>query len=269
MRGVGLKLSKRRKHGMSHFSKAFGRPEMVALRHAAAVKNKVDQKYKKAVALQIHRLGRVGKIETSLRKGSIPSAHLIRKAHRREQRALHQENKLTKLRRKSLAMVAKADAKAQKSIRKEVKLADRVHKTRERVAKKTRRVHKALERTKKSKLKSSEKTSKVMSIKAQTNKIKQQSEESEAGFQLSNKARRIRAFKAAKEAANKKRTTLTHTLRVMKSIDAAAKKQARILTRYKANQKVEQSTIKKGLERGQKKLARAQSALRSATSQHH
>lgn len=264
--GVGLKLKQRRKKGLSHFAKPFGISKMSSLRKAANAKNVIDLQYKKEVGKEIRRQQKLNKLSKEARGNkAVPSVHSIEKAGRRDKKGIAAESKMMKLRSQGLAKIAKADAKAQRRIRRETQLAMQVKGLQERAAKKARKVKRVMERTKKDQLKKSAKKSAWRRIKADTRNAEYQARADQLEFMVSDKARRIRAAKARIHAATVRRKTIEHTFRVIKAIDAAAKRSSKIIAQYHKRQHREKTAIQKALAKGQKKLAVAQAAIKETT----
>lgn len=115
------------------------------------------------------------------------------------------------------------------------------------------------------KAEASEKESKADALKGLRKRADAQLDAEEDDFNVETMANKIRAERANAEAGQKKTEVAKHTLTVLKNIDKAAQKEAKLMGDYRAKENAEKNKAGKLASVGSQKLKRERKALQKLT----
>jgi len=236
------------------------------LAKTAKAKNIADLRYAKAQE-KLKRANENAKTAMSkLKKDeSSPALDAVKTAEKAEASAMRLEGKANEARLHALKEITTADEKAQKKLAEQEKLAQQITKIKAKAKVDVFRVEQAKERTQKLKVSATEKASKAESLRGLRKRAEEQVDAQEADFSLETMANKIRAAKASHEAASKKTAVATQTLGVLRDIDKAAQKEARMVTAYQHKESGEKSKAGITADKGAKKLRKERLALQKTS----
>jgi len=231
----------KRKHALSTTGSSKGHQKKAnydMLRAAAKALNVADMTYMSALKRKKRMKATAIQLSAKLKhlQMKLPSSHASKRTEKLQAKALQTDNKAAKLGMYAMKVTAKEDAKVQRRLRAEEKLASRISKMQARIRRVRNRVLRVKQTAAALKLSAKEKKSKADILKGINANAQAESDAENEDFRVSTLANKLRRVKMSQEAATKKTVTAKSTLKVMHKIDAAAKQEAGVVEKYRANE---------------------------------
>jgi len=194
-----------------------------------------------------------------------PPMDVIANAAKAEDKAIEATSKSNTEHIKALTIIAKAQEATQAKVKEEQAYVHKISKLKAQADEGERQIRQEKEKTARATINKSEKESKLEALNGMRKRAEAAVDANEEDFTLATMANKLRAARQTHEVARKKEQTIGHTLNVMKEIDAAAKKEAKMIQSYRNKESDSKLKAAKNMDAGQAKLKAQEKALEKVT----